>query len=130
MNMIDRFFCYGMVTDDDVKFDKAVPGTMKITEIKATNRGVVNIPETIDGLPVTYYEGLKGLSYFGNPIKKLVIPKTLVTLASISMKYFPEIVGELVVDNDNPKWSTDGVSLLSKDGTKLPQEVGKRVCGH
>ena len=27
--------------------------------------------------------------------------------------------GELVVDSNNPNWSTDGVSLLSKDGTKL-----------
>ena len=112
--MVDTFFSYGMVTDDDVKFYKAVPGTMKITGIKATDKGVVNIPETIDGLPVTYYEGLH---YFGDPIKKLILPKTLVALTST--EYFPEIVGELVIDNDNPKWSTDGVSLLSKDGTKL-----------
>ena len=48
--MIDKFFSYGMVTDDDVKFYKAVPGTMKITGIKATDTGVVNIPERIDGL--------------------------------------------------------------------------------
>ena len=112
--MIDTFFSYGMVTDEDVKFYKAVPGTMKITGIKATDNGVVNIPETIDGLPVTYYAGL---SYYGDPIKKLILPKTLVALTST--EYFPEIVGELVVDNDNPKWSTDGVSLLSKDGTRL-----------
>ena len=112
--MIDKFFSYGMVTDDDVKFYKAVPGTMKITGIKATDNGVVNIPETIDGLPVTYYAGE---SYFVDPIKKLILPKTLVALTST--EYFPEDVGELVVDNDNPKWSTDGVSLLSKDGTRL-----------
>ena len=111
---MESLFSYAKVTDDDVKFYKAVPGTMKITGIKATDQGVVNIPETIDGLPVTYYAGL---SYFGDPIKKLVIPKTLVALTST--EYFPEIVGELVVDNDNPKWSTDGVSLLSKDGTRL-----------
>ena len=40
--MIDKFFSYGMVTDDDVKFYKAVPGTMKITGIKATDNGVLN----------------------------------------------------------------------------------------
>ena len=112
--MVDTLFSYGLVTDDDVKFYKAVPGTMKITGIKATDHGVVNIPETIDGLPVTYYAGL---SYFGDPIKKLIIPKTLVALTSI--EYFPEVVDELVIDKDNPKWSTDGVSLLSKDGTRL-----------
>lgn len=112
--MIDNLFSYGMVTDDDVKFYKAAPGTMKITGIKATDHGVVNIPETIDGLPVTYYAGL---SYFGDPIKKLIIPKTLVALTST--EYFPEVVDELVIDKDNPEWSTDGVSLLSKDGTRL-----------
>ena len=54
--MIDTFFSYGMVTDEDVKFYKAVPGTMKITGIKATDNGVVNIPETIDGLPVMLFQ--------------------------------------------------------------------------
>ena len=112
--MVDTFFSYEIVTDDDVKFYRAVPGTMKITGIKATDNGVVNIPETIDGMSVSYYAGFR---YFGDPIKKLIVPKTLVALTST--EYFPEIVGELVVDNDNPKWSTDGVSLLSKDGTRL-----------
>ena len=112
--MIDTYFRYELVTDDDVKFYKAVPGTVKITGIKATDNGVVNIPETIDGLPVTYYAGI---SYYGEPIKKLIIPKTLVALKSY--EDFPEIADELVVDKENPEWSTDGVSLLSKKGTRL-----------
>ena len=113
--MSDTLFRYGMVTDYDVKLYNAIPGTMKITDIKATDRDVVSIPETIDGLPVTYYEDL----YFGPTItiKKLIIPKTLVTLATTDL--FPNIADELAIDKDNPEWSTDGVSLLSKDGTKL-----------
>lgn len=112
--MIDTYFSYGLVTDDDVRFHQAIPGTIKITEIKATDNGVVCIPETIDGLSVTYYAGE---SYFGEPIRKLMIPKTLITLTG--REYFPEVVEELVIDKDHPEWSTDGVSLLSKDGTKL-----------
>ena len=113
--MIDTLFSYGMVTDNDVKFYNAIPGTMKITGIKVTDQGIVNIPETIDGIPVTFYYDMD----FGSTItlKKLIIPNTLVTLATTDL--FPNIADELVIDKDNPKWSTDGVSLLSKDGTKL-----------
>lgn len=111
---LDDLFSYKMVTDSDVKRFNAIPGTIKITEIKATEEGVVDIPETINGLPVTFYAGLP---YFGDTIKKFVIPKTLVALKETGD--FPEIADELIVNEDNPNFSTDGISLLSKDGKKL-----------
>ena len=112
--MSHNLFRYEIITDDEAKLYNAIPGTVKITDIQGTDHGVVNIPETIDDLPVTMYAGGR---YHGEPINKLILPKTLITLSSVDN--LPDDVAELVVAKDHPVWSTDGVSLLSKDGTKL-----------
>ena len=113
-NGAEQLFSYEKVTENDVSWYKAIPDSMKVKIMGVKGDGIVEFPEYIEGLPVTFYAGLH---YFGKPIKKMIIPKTLVTLANY--ENFPAIQDELIIDKDNPEWSTDGVSLLSKDGTKL-----------
>ncbi len=110
--MTNDFFSFETVTDNDAKIYGAAPGTIKITDIEASDDGVVSIPETVDGLPVTLCD-----CYFGGSVRKLIIPRTLVAFSS--MANLPDVADELIVDKDNPEFSTDGVSLLSKDGKKL-----------
>ena len=111
--MENTYFEFEKVTKRDVDCG-AIAGTLKITEIKDIKNGILEIPEEIDGTPVTYFETYWSSS---KPIKKMIISKSLLGIDSI--RNFPEIKDELIIDKDNPKWSTDGVNLLSKDGTKL-----------
>lgn len=116
--LLSAYFEYQKVEESDIKHYGAVEGTWKITEIKAPDEnGVVKLPEKIDGVDVTLL-GIYG--YVGSsdkPIRKLIIPKTVT--ATYDMEYWPDIKEEIVVDKENPVWSSDGSSILSKDGTKL-----------
>lgn len=113
--MINDYFNYSEVTESDVRLYGAIPNTIKITAIiKPDDKGTVNIPSEIDGIPVTFYDAS---GYYGPLITKLIIPETLVSCTSC--EYFPSVESELVISEENPKWSTDGSSLLSKDGTSL-----------
>ena len=115
LQMPDAYFDYKEVEDNDVKRYGAIPGTIKITGIKSPDEnGVVVLPEKINGIDVTFFGAF---GYYGAPIKKMMIPKSLVALKSA--EDFPEVEDELIIDPENPTWTTDGVSLLSKDGTSL-----------
>lgn len=123
--MINNLFSYEKISDYEANNYGCTPNTLKIMEIKSTDEGDVIIPEIIDGVAVTVCEIGK---YSGPAIKRLFIPKTLVALDSI--EDFPDIEDELIVDNDNPIWSTDGISLFSKDGSKLFRMCRKSMASY
>ena len=118
--MIDTYFAFNKVTNNDRQYWdlNAVVNSMKLWKIKAVPEdGTVEVPEMVDGIPVTFLvlEGLMDVPT--TPIERLVLPKTLITIGG----RLPMVEEELVIDKDNPKWCSDGVSLLSKDGTLLRQ---------
>ena len=85
---------------------------------------VVSIPENIKGTGVTVFAHREnGWGYHRNEeyilkgVKKLIVPSTMVRLA-IYNYMFPDLQ-ELVISEQNTKYSTDGKMLFSKDGSEL-----------
>ena len=123
--LIDAFFQYTTIGERD-KFDLQDyynEGDMKITGIKSPDgQGCVTIPEYIGGKPVVK---LEVYSYYGNPIQKLTIPKTVVAISD--MGSFPYVEGIIEIHMDNSVFSSEGTAILSKDGKRFFRLGSKKV---
>ncbi len=132
--MYKQLFEY-TILDEDSGLAKA--GTIQVTKFLGVNEnGELEIPEKIDGTPVTSLRTFSsGIYYQENgkwivvEIKKLIIPSSIVDIQrSMNIaKMLPPVTERLIVSDDNPCYSTDGVCLFSKDGTVLLDQAVRTV---
>ena len=132
--MSNKLFEYRILEADS---GTAKAGTIQITKILGVNEhGVLVIPGVIDGISVTSIRvSSSGIYYQADgkwgaiEIKELVIPASVVDIQRINsiFKLLPPIKERLVISDDNPCFSSDGVCLFSKDGTILLDQAVRNV---